>query len=41
MKNYIKIEFKISDENIFLYSIKNQMNTFECNISDNKINCNV
>ena len=41
MKNYMRIEFKISDENVFLYSIKNDMKTFECNISNNEINCNV
>lgn len=41
MKNHMRIEFKISDENVFLYSIKNDMKTFECSISNNRINCNV
>lgn len=41
MENYMRIEFEVSDENIFLYSIKNDMKTFECNISNNRINCNV
>ena len=37
MNNYLKIEFKISDENDYLYSIKKNMKTFKCNISNNKI----
>ena len=41
MKEYLMIEFKISDENVVIYSVKNNVKTFECNISHNKINCNV
>ena len=41
MKEYLMIEFKISAENVVLYSIKNNIKTFECNISHNKIKCNV
>ena len=41
MKEYLIIEFKISAENVVLYSIKNNVKTFECNISHNKMNCNV
>lgn len=41
MKNYVKIEFTISDENVFLYSIKNNIKTLECNISNNTLHCKV
>ena len=41
MREYLMIEFKISAENVVLYSIKNNIKTFECNISHNKIKCNV
>lgn len=37
----MKIEFKASCENACLYSIKNDIKTFECNISNNNINCNI
>lgn len=41
MKNYIKIEFTITDENAFLLSNKNAMKALECSISDSRIDCRV
>lgn len=41
MKNYTKIQFKVSRDSICISSEKNGTDTFNCNISDNKLVCNV